>query len=51
MIACAFADDELKQMFNTFLRDGIPGGKKALVGRFGPYRRCSLAFSSLTPLI
>lgn len=36
VIACAFVDEELKQMFNTFLRDGIPGGKKALVGRFGP---------------
>jgi len=36
VVACAFADEELKRMFNTFLRDGIPGGKKALLGRFGP---------------
>lgn len=36
VIACAFADEELKRMFSTFLRDGIPGGKKAMLGRFGP---------------
>jgi hypothetical protein len=49
VIACAFADDELKRMFNTFLREGIPGGKKAMLGRFGPisslYSRIQFAYA------
>ena len=36
ILACAWADEELEQMFKVFLRDGIPGGKKALIGKFGP---------------
>jgi len=36
VIACAFADEELAEMFKAFLPDGIPGGKKGLLGSFGP---------------
>src|SRR6266849_3800413 len=36
VIACAFADKDLAEMFKRFLPDGIPGGKKAMLGRFGP---------------
>jgi len=34
VIACAFADEELKAMFTKFLPNDIPGGKKSMLGRF-----------------
>ena len=46
IIACAFADQELRGMYNRFLPDDIPGGKKAMLGRFGPiYYRIQFAFA------
>jgi len=36
VIACAFADEELAAMYRKFLPDEIPGGKKSMIGRFGP---------------
>jgi hypothetical protein len=49
VVACAFADEELAAMFKTFLPDGMPGGKKAMLGRFGPlstlYNRIQFAFA------
>ncbi len=35
VIACAFADEELKAMFTKFFPNDIPGGKKSMLGRFG----------------
>jgi hypothetical protein len=49
VIACAFADDDLAEMFKRFIPDGIPGGKKAMLGRFGPvstlFNRIQFAFA------
>src|SRR5579859_3062776 len=36
VIACAFADSELENMFKKFLPNDIPGGKGSMLGRFGP---------------
>ncbi len=36
VIACAFADDELKDLFAGAIRPGIPGGKTAMLGPYGP---------------
>lgn len=49
VIACAFADEELSGMFKQFLPDDIPGGKKSMLGRFGPistlFARIQFAFA------
>jgi hypothetical protein len=49
VIACAFADEDLAEMFKRFLPEGIPGGKKAMLGRFGPvstlFNRIQFAFA------
>jgi len=49
VIACAFADDELRAMFDQFLPDNIPGGKKRMTGAFGPisdlFSRIQFAFA------
>jgi hypothetical protein len=49
VIACAFADDELKKMFKQFLPDNIPGGKQSMIGNFGPisdlFSRIQFAFA------
>ncbi|MEY9360703.1 hypothetical protein ABH994_003424 [Bradyrhizobium yuanmingense] len=49
VIACAFADEELAAMFKQFLPDDIPGGKKSMLGRFGPistlFARIQFAFA------
>src|SRR5581483_11995962 len=49
VIACAFADDELEKMFKQFLPDNIPGGKKRMIGNFGPisdlFSRVQFAFA------
>ncbi|HEY6734211.1 MAG TPA: hypothetical protein VI256_10520, partial [Roseiarcus sp.] len=31
VVACAFADDDLKAMFSLFLPNDIPGGKKSML--------------------
>lgn len=55
MIACAYADDELKEMFKREVPDGAPGGKSNLLGRMGPFsdlaKRLQLAyvFRMVTP--
>jgi hypothetical protein len=36
VIASAFADEELEAMFRRYIPEGVPGGKKAMLGRFGP---------------
>lgn len=36
VIACSFADEELKEMYRTNLPEGIPGGKSAMLSGFGP---------------
>jgi hypothetical protein len=36
VIAYAFADEDLAEMFKRFLPHGILDGKKAMPGRFGP---------------
>lgn len=49
VIACAFADEELTGMYKQFLPDDIPGGKKSMLGRFGPistlFARIQFAFA------
>jgi hypothetical protein len=49
VIACAFADEELEAMFKKFLPNDIPGGKKSMLGRFGPisslFARIQFAFA------
>jgi hypothetical protein len=49
VVACAFADDDLKAMFSLFLPNDIPGGKKSMLGRFGPisslFARIQFAFA------
>jgi hypothetical protein len=36
VIVSAFADDLLKKAFDAVLPDGIPGGKKSMLGGYGP---------------
>jgi hypothetical protein len=36
VIACAYADDALRDVFKATLRDDIPGGKSSLLGGYGP---------------
>jgi hypothetical protein len=36
VIACAFADEELKGLFAEAIRPGVPGGKSAMLGPYGP---------------
>lgn len=49
VIACAFADSELENMFKKFLPNDIPGGKGSMLGRFGPisslFTRIQFAFA------
>jgi len=49
VIACAFADDDLTTMFKRVLSEDIPGGKKSMLGRFGPisslFARIQFAFA------
>lgn len=49
VIACAFADEDLKVMYQLFLPNDIPGGKKSMLGRFGPisslFARIQFAFA------
>jgi hypothetical protein len=49
VIACAFADEEMKRMFKQFLPNDIPGGKNSMLGRFGPisslFTRIQFAFA------
>lgn len=37
MIVCAYADDELRDMFKIAVPDGVPGGKSDILGRMGPF--------------
>ncbi|BAQ79395.1 hypothetical protein [Pseudomonas sp. St29] len=41
VIACAFADDQLKAMFRREVPDGVPGGRSELLSGFGPLARLS----------
>lgn len=41
VIACAFADDQLKEMFGREVPDSVPGGRSALLSGFGPLARLS----------
>lgn len=41
VIACAFADDHLKEMFRREIPDGVPGGRGELLSGFGPLARLS----------
>lgn len=41
VIACAFADDQLKAMYRREVPDGIPGGRNELLSGFGPLARLS----------
>lgn len=41
VIACAFADDQLKEMFRREIPDGVPGGRGELLSGFGPLSRLS----------
>lgn len=41
VIACAFADDQLKEMFHREISDGVPGGRGELLSGFGPLSRLS----------
>lgn len=36
VIACAYADDTLRDVFKAALRDDVPGGKSSLLGGYGP---------------
>jgi hypothetical protein len=49
VITCAFADDELGEMFRMFLPNDIPGGKNGMLGRYGPisnlFARLQFAFA------
>jgi hypothetical protein len=55
VIACAYADDQLKEMFKREMPEGIPGGRNELLNGFGPLSRLSqriqvaYAFSWLSP--
>ena len=54
VIACAFADDQLKDLFAGAIRPGIPGGKTAMLGPYGPlstfFNRIQLGYRGI-PLI
>lgn len=41
VIACAFADDQLKEMFRREIPEGVPGGRGELLSGFGPLARLS----------
>lgn len=41
VIACAYADDQLKEMFRREIPDGVPGGRNELLSGFGPLSRLS----------
>jgi hypothetical protein len=41
VIVCAFADDQLKEMFRREIPDGVPGGRGELLSGFGPLSRLS----------
>jgi hypothetical protein len=41
VIACAYADDLLKEMFRREIPDGVPGGRSELLSGFGPLSRLS----------
>jgi hypothetical protein len=49
VIVCAFADDLLRETFKTVLPDGVPGGKKNMLGGYGPLsdlaKRIQLAYA------
>lgn len=41
VIACAYADDQLKEMFRREIPEGVPGGRSELLSGFGPLARLS----------
>ena len=41
VIACAYADDQLKEMFKREMPEGVPGGRNELLNGFGPLSRLS----------
>jgi hypothetical protein len=41
VIACAYADDQLKEMFKREMPEDIPGGRNELLNGFGPLSRLS----------
>lgn len=41
VIAAAYADDRLEEMFKREIPDGVPGGRSALMSGFGPLARLS----------
>lgn len=41
VIACAYADDQLKEMFRREVPAGVPGGRGELLSGFGPLARLS----------
>lgn len=41
VIASAYADDRLEEMFKREIPDGVPGGRNALMSGFGPLARFS----------
>ncbi|QXG41342.1 hypothetical protein [Pseudomonas viridiflava] len=41
VIAAAYADDRLKDMFQREISEGVPGGRSALMSGFGPLARLS----------
>lgn len=41
VIACAFADDQLKEMFRREIPEAVPGGRGELLSGFGPLSRLS----------
>jgi hypothetical protein len=41
VIACAYADDQLKEMFRREIPDGVPGGRGEMLSGFGPLSRLS----------
>jgi hypothetical protein len=41
VIACAYADDQLKEMFRREVPEGVPGGRSELLSGFGPLSRLS----------
>lgn len=55
VIACAYADEQLKEMFKREMPEGVPGGRNELLNGFGPLSRLSqriqvaYAFGWLSP--
>lgn len=41
VIAAAYADERLEEMFKREIPDGVPGGRSALMSGFGPLARLS----------